>query len=354
MIITKFCYFNGRKYRYLTVGILLIGNFLGLFLIMNINNIQVLQVSSYDNNLQQGTNAQVSSKTTSIKENFNGHEYELIEEYKTWNEAKIDCESRGGYLVTITSQEENDFIEGLHGSNIIYIGLTDEVTEGEWQWVTGEALTYTNWNTGQPDNSGGAQNYGLIFGSANGLWSDAPGTVAIYYVCEFESQEISGTFKGHEYILITDLQTWINAKIDCESRGGHLVTITSQEENDFVTNLIKSDTVWIGFTDESIEGSWHWITGESVTYTNWGQNEPNDDIGEENHAEMDSSGYWNDIGGQVDSSHLLYYIYEREPVDPTFLIVGLAIIAILPEFYFFRKLKKFIIRLNIKEGVETP
>jgi len=182
MIITKFCCQNTRKYCYPIVGILLIGIVIGLFLVINIDNSQVIQVSSYDNNLQQGTNALVSSKTTSIKENFNGHEYLLIEEYKTWNNAKIDCESRGGYLVTITSQVENDFIEELHRGNHISIGLTDEATEGEWQWVTGEAFTYANWNTGQPTNFSEDLDYTVMGAGMNGLWRVLNGDGTNFYV----------------------------------------------------------------------------------------------------------------------------------------------------------------------------
>ncbi len=113
-------------------------------------------------------------------------------------------------------------------------------------------------------------------------------------------------FNDHRYELITISQTWSEAKADCESRGGYLVTITSQEENDFVSSLIESNSIWIGFTDELNEGDWQWVTGESVTYTSWASDEPNDSGEGEDHAEMYSSGEWNDLH----SSETHYYICE--------------------------------------------
>ena len=44
---------------------------------------------------------------------FNGHIYEVYDKSMTWKEAKAFCEKQGGYLVTITSSEEQGFIEKL-------------------------------------------------------------------------------------------------------------------------------------------------------------------------------------------------------------------------------------------------
>ncbi|EKE05350.1 MAG: hypothetical protein ACD_19C00349G0001, partial [uncultured bacterium] len=75
--------------------------------------------------------------------------------------------------------------------------------------------------------------------------------------------------------------SWTDAKIYCESLGGHLVTITSQVEQDFVTNLIVSGTkpyYWAGGMQlpGSSEpfGGWTWVTGEPFSYTNWRSYQP--------------------------------------------------------------------------------
>jgi hypothetical protein len=88
---------------------------------------------------------------------FNGHYYKLYNGAKTWVDAKVACESVGGYLVTITSQEEQNFINIIlnrpeaTGTYYAYGGLQPAGSiepVGNWQWVTGEPWSYTNWNSG--------------------------------------------------------------------------------------------------------------------------------------------------------------------------------------------------------------
>jgi hypothetical protein len=86
--------------------------------------------------------------------------------------------------------------------------------------------------------------------------------------------------------------TWTDARQACINMGGHLVTITSSGENNFVFNTWPSG--WIGFTDEAVEGQWRWVTGESVVYTNWNGGEPNN-AGNEDYAQFVSGGRWNDL-----------------------------------------------------------
>lgn len=99
-------------------------------------------------------------------------------------------------------------------------------------------------------------------------------------------------YNGHSYYRSTGSMTWTSAKQACINMGGHLVTITSAAENNFVFNTWPSG--WIGFTDEAVEGQWRWVTGESVTYTNWNGGEPNN-AGNEDYAQFVSGGRWNDL-----------------------------------------------------------
>ena len=82
----------------------------------------------------------------------------------------------------------------------------------------------------------------------------------------------------------------------------HLVEIDSEEENNAIFNEIirrgfkeKKIDVWLGITDRHSEGAWVLESnGESVTYTNWKANEPNNDNAGEDCAHMLSDGKWND------------------------------------------------------------
>ena len=43
-------------------------------------------------------------------------------------------------------------------------------------------------------------------------------------------------YKGHRYAIFTDKKKWHDAKTFCESLGGHLLTLNSLEESDFITS----------------------------------------------------------------------------------------------------------------------
>jgi hypothetical protein len=75
-------------------------------------------------------------------------------------------------------------------------------------------------------------------------------------------------FGNHHYAVISDLATWHVARRKCEEMGGHLVTIETSKEETFVRQLIDKTTkfsVWLGASDEEVEGTWLWITGKPVT-----------------------------------------------------------------------------------------
>ncbi|MBQ1391400.1 MAG: cell wall-binding repeat-containing protein, partial [Firmicutes bacterium] len=107
-------------------------------------------------------------------------------------------------------------------------------------------------------------------------------------------------YNGHTYIYVERLSTWYAAKQFSESLGGHLVTVTSAGEDNFIKNLTGGKAVWIGLSDKASEGSWQWLTGESYSYKNWNSGEPNDsagDEGEEDYVHYSDGGNWNDNGG---------------------------------------------------------
>ena len=125
----------------------------------------------------------------------NGHYYKVFSgpnsEYPqlTWEEAKLACEQLGGHLVTITSSEEQDFIESLDSTTCIgewsvWIGLSRPEGTGPWTWITGEPYEYTHWDNNEPSGDGSCvamrtKNYG--YG-----WNDADANTPFAYVCEWD------------------------------------------------------------------------------------------------------------------------------------------------------------------------
>jgi len=141
-----------------------------------------------------------------------GNFYEFIAQNDiTWQDAKVAAEARilngvNGYLATVTSQEENDFIlSKLEGQG--WMGASDEEEEGVWKWVTGPEPgmefwrgdasgmasngMYTNWNGGEPNNAtfNGTMPEGEDYGHFldDGKWNDYPVSTTFIegYVVEY-------------------------------------------------------------------------------------------------------------------------------------------------------------------------
>lgn len=84
--------------------------------------------------------------------------------------------------------------------------------------------------------------------------------------------------KGHMYELYDKPTSWETAKLVCENKGGHLATITSSEEQKVIESLIrygKRTFYNVGATNLENINEWKWVTGESMSYTNWAIGEPN-------------------------------------------------------------------------------
>ncbi len=80
---------------------------------------------------------------------FNGHFYMFYKDPMKWDIAKLKCQSRGGYLVTISSKEENDLVASLiEGSSSVWIGFSK--SGDAWRWVNLEKTGYTNWGSSRP------------------------------------------------------------------------------------------------------------------------------------------------------------------------------------------------------------
>ncbi len=123
----------------------------------------------------------------------NGHLYQVYGGTTSWTDAAAFAGTvsvpgfHNGYLATVHSEAENNVITNLL---TLPAWLGGYQPEGEldpnanWQWVTGEPWTYTNWDPGQPnDNLGpGSEQYLVIYTS--GMWHDYPNGTRPSFVVE--------------------------------------------------------------------------------------------------------------------------------------------------------------------------
>lgn len=112
--------------------------------------------------------------------------------------AQADCVERGAHLASISSAAENKLVRSLV-NNSKWLGGFEDVAlaaegVGDYQWVTGEALGYTNWAEREP-NRAKVRCEGFsdkpcyehcLSMLGDGTWSDKRCDLADGYVCEWE------------------------------------------------------------------------------------------------------------------------------------------------------------------------
>lgn len=116
-----------------------------------------------------------------IENPVNGHIYYLLEQ-STWIDAEAAAIGMGGHLTAINDEIENTWVWETFGSDPdqigLWIGYTDEDTEGNFTWTNGDTTTFTAWKSGEPNNEFGVEDYAGLWG---GTWNDLPGNITMEY-----------------------------------------------------------------------------------------------------------------------------------------------------------------------------
>ncbi len=111
---------------------------------------------------------------------------------KSWGDSKATCEGFGGFLVTIDSDSENNYVDGLC-PDTCWIGLSDIAMEAIWTWHSGTPYNpaTAKWRWGQPNNGNwfGPEDCGFMcedcgWNQPSGLWDDGGCDGTRPYVCE--------------------------------------------------------------------------------------------------------------------------------------------------------------------------
>ena len=108
----------------------------------------------------------------------NGHAYKKIQ-CTSWDDAQQKAIEEGAHLVSINDEAEQHWLQIIFRVHTAWIGLTDAEKEGEWQWDSGEPVTYTNWTVRPvfPDRLPDKEKDYVVFTFKDGEWqSVGPGS----------------------------------------------------------------------------------------------------------------------------------------------------------------------------------
>ncbi|MFO0999133.1 MAG: family 16 glycoside hydrolase [Planctomycetaceae bacterium] len=121
---------------------------------------------------------------------LNGRAYLVYKETMSWKQARTRCEWLGGTLAMSTSQEVNQFLTSLMDEAKLkeaWLGGSDESKENRWEWLDRRRFTYTNWQSGQPNDKNDGEDFLILM--AGGTWSDQPNVstqLVPGFICEWQ------------------------------------------------------------------------------------------------------------------------------------------------------------------------
>ena len=196
----------------------------------------------------------------------NGHFYRPISTGATYTNARTlasqqTFKGQQGYLVTITSADEDAFIFNNVPQSNIWFALTDEASEARWTIDAGpEAGTlikinngqlngnipgqYNNWAPGEPNNSGN-EDYAVTKWGGGSQWNDLPNNFSCAYVIEF------GTWTNPDDATFTEFYTnsvihsngeVLTARFNFDFGGNVDETKFTAKANTFVNNMWGTTT----------------------------------------------------------------------------------------------------------------
>ena len=186
---------------------------------------------------------------------YNDHKYYIVHEWSTWDEALARATALGGYLLTINSEAENTWVTSNLGDykwDSYWIGFNDKTEEGTFVWANGADSTFTNWNGGEPNNSGDEDV--VEFNGYNGKWNDLPSRDGRYFIIEF-----SGTISAKD-VVIPYIVTRSDGLLETSGSGGD-ATYTNSGKVTIPAGQSKFDLTVTAVQDGVNEAT------ETLTYT---------------------------------------------------------------------------------------
>lgn len=231
---------------------------------------------------------------------YNAFCYGFFETKTSWSDAEETCVNKSGHLATVNDRYVQAFVSSqlVGRKSNFWIGLTQSYDTGiTEQWTSGQEVRFTYW---ADEHTGAREEDGFCVSmSANhpvGLWSTFNCTTLSSFICEFhrvgfttpstapptttlpKSCETGWLELDGNCYKIFPPESWMEGRDSCRRMGAELVSIHTDEENEFVFRRFVEykEKAWIGLNDRDLEQGFTWSDGSPRDYVNWGDDEPND------------------------------------------------------------------------------
>lgn len=124
----------------------------------------------------------ISVQTFSLGKKSGKKLYVTNGEKMPFSSVKALCTALGATVATPKNAEENKAIQDM-APDTAFLGITDEATEGQFMYVTGGRLGYSNWKKDEPNDHGSGEDCVLLL--RDGLWNDISCSSSFLAICEF-------------------------------------------------------------------------------------------------------------------------------------------------------------------------
>ena len=240
----------------------------------------------------------------------------------------------------------------IHGIELdtygrLYVASADTETVGVYDAQTGQWIE--SWNAGSEvrdvffhepmDSLFAATNLGLVQFSMSGTLINTwtfPDLTFLTGICAWTSsslpsiatweQSVGGNGHTYEVRCADGVITWDEADLLARQAGGHLATITSAAENDWLFNTLASSQSlythgwwgpWLGGRQSTSQpdysepaGGWIWTTTEPMSYTNWLPGQPDN-----GHGGAENAIHFVGINGSIEGKWNDFFEDDLNPVD---------------------------------------
>uniref|UniRef100_A0A803V9G9 MRC1 protein n=1 Tax=Ficedula albicollis TaxID=59894 RepID=A0A803V9G9_FICAL len=256
--------------------------------------------------------------------------------YDFWSTGRRVCTSLGGNLASIPNEQVQAFLT-YHlkdASNDLWIGLNDMLSELNFVWSDGSAVSYTNWAKDSPklvepilydslhpedgQNRQQVNNCSVLtikFKSEDQICDSrfnypklfkSPGTVL-----DFAFDHSNGV----SYSVNHSKMNWEEAHQNCNNNGSELASILDPHSQALLFLLAKEygEPLWIGLNSNMTNGKYQWIDRWSLVYSKWASGEPKQTLA---CVYLDTDGTWKTASCEEKLFSVCKRSDEMAPTEP--------------------------------------